>query len=231
MAGSGFILKWQRAVIEHLAEHQPTNHSSIVALVPVLVMHANPDGSKCYPSQEKQARLAGFRQRSTARQAMDYLVAHGFVEHVGNRARGLHEHRLQMVNQPPTDAPDVGSDGHSFGTDVGSDVGSDGHSSTTTSVPPKTSEDLPTSGGLAIAEEEAEQEREDGVLIHGEPITAPKALAFSRYVKRPGYYDDLATKRAASEMEPVDNESRAQLERLESNLVDAFSMDSGGDPT
>jgi len=121
------VLKWQRAVVEHLVDTRPAGHSSIAALIPILVIHARGDGSRCHPSQELMALEAGLT-RNTVRMAIDYLLSEGFIEHVQNRARGLREYRLQMRDTRPS--AQMGADSPSE-PDARSDARSDAQYTTT----------------------------------------------------------------------------------------------------
>jgi hypothetical protein len=138
MAGfeaKGMVLRWQRRVIEHLLDTRPANHTSVIAVAAVLIVHADPDGSKVFPGQVTIARAAGLHP-STVAFALEFLERAGLIEFVRFRARGLKEYQLQIADGPMSDQ----IAGHPVsGSDRGSDRGSDLGSSETTSVTSVTS--------------------------------------------------------------------------------------------
>lgn len=126
------ILKWQRSVIDALVSERPRCHSSVAALIPVLVKHADADGEKVHPSQATMAREAGLHSE-TVRTALKWLQDRGHLEHVRNRARGLHEYRLQIADSRPSASPRIGDD---LSSDRGSVRGSVRGYKTTIGVTP-----------------------------------------------------------------------------------------------
>lgn len=138
----GLVLRWQRALISHLADNRPAGHTSILAVAMVMVSHADPDGSSVYPRQDTIGREAGLHH-STVKEAVEYLVASGFVVHVRNRARGLREYRLQIAGEPnsePQNAGEPNSDEVQIAGQIADDSRPDrGSLATTSSLPPRPS--------------------------------------------------------------------------------------------
>lgn len=128
------VLKWQRAVIDALVDQRPPVHSSVAALIPVLVKHADRHGEKVHPTQATMAREAGLHSE-TVRNALAWLRDQRLIVHVRNRARGLHEYALQIPDTRPSDQ--IAARGLSE-PDRGSDRGSDRGYETTNGVTPVT---------------------------------------------------------------------------------------------
>ena len=59
MKGRAFVLRWQRAVTDHLTEDRPTSQTTVLAVCAVVLAHADPDGTHSHPSRETMGRQTG----------------------------------------------------------------------------------------------------------------------------------------------------------------------------
>lgn len=94
-------LSWQRAVIDACGtpEAKRPEEPSIIAVAAVRALHADPDGSHCFPAQTTIARLAHVSPRTV--KAVDaWLVERGLMTFTRRRARGLKEYRLTLPDTP-----------------------------------------------------------------------------------------------------------------------------------
>ena len=100
---AGFVLLWIRVVGRTARQDDTVDRPSVQAIELVALhrlLHADSDGSSCYPSQETLAQRAGVK-RATVRAVDAWMLERGLIKHVRNRAAGLKEYRLTS----PADGP------------------------------------------------------------------------------------------------------------------------------
>lgn len=125
------VLVWLREVDDRARSDASSSRPPAQAITLVAhyrVLHADPDGSNCFPAQSTLARLAGV-DRTTVRAVDAWLVDSGLMKHVRNRARGQREYLLEADADSGDDHTLAGSDDgpshHLSGNDDDSDGGLD----------------------------------------------------------------------------------------------------------
>jgi hypothetical protein len=99
----GMVLLWFRCVEEIATACDPNSRpakASVTLVAHYRVMHADPDGRSCYPSQARLAHLSGLK-RDTVGKVDAWLVSVGLMTQVATRRAGLKEFHLEI--------PDTGS--------------------------------------------------------------------------------------------------------------------------
>lgn len=111
----GAVLKWLAALVDALADERPPNQTRILATATALLIHANPDGTRCRPGMRRIANETG-QHLGRVSEAMDWLIEGEWITFVRRVAHGGREFRLtipqrsadsianQSVSVPPTES-------------------------------------------------------------------------------------------------------------------------------
>jgi hypothetical protein len=210
MARTSIKLAWLEAVIAHLTADspRPKNHSSILALAPVLVKHADPDGTSIYPGRPLMARASGLHD-STVAAALEYLVRAGLLVYVGNRTHGRHEYRLevaQTADHPDSEASQTADHPDSEASQTADHPDSEGSQSA----------DHPDSEGSQTTDQSAD---------HPESAAQTQDQTQDQNADHPGTYHRTTVERRARDDELNDEYDTEFLE-----WAQALNAEKGGGP-